>query len=296
MKIIFVIPHFYKHDERGVIGSRNSPPAERAAVLERCLTSLRQTFGMNHGLVNSGQGLRQANSATSVRLKIVVCTSGDYHLLKELPSGIVDQHKVPDVPAALGFACHRILKGAVGEYDYYCFLEDDIEITDALFFRKLAWFSANFGNDAVLQPNRFEISLGPPLWKLYLDGNTFKRDAGAAFQDVTDRPKLSASGLGADWLFQRVGNPHSGGFFLNAQQMAVLAGKSDFGVYTTAFHTALESAATLPIMRHFRVYKPARENAAFLEMRHLGQRFLPLRHAPQGEAAAGAEARSDPVP
>ena len=36
----------------------------------------------------------------------------------------------------------------------------------------------------------------------------------------------------------------------------------------------LESAATLGIMRHFRVYKPARENAAFLEIEHLDRRYL----------------------
>jgi len=33
-------------------------------------------------------------------------------------------------------------------------------------------------------------------------------------------------------------------------------------------------AATLGIMQHFRAYKPARENAAFLEVEHLDRRYL----------------------
>jgi hypothetical protein len=41
-----------------------------------------------------------------------------------------------------------------------------------------------------------------------------------------------------------------------------------------AFIGPLESAATLGIMRTFRIYKPARENASFLEIEHFGTGFL----------------------
>jgi hypothetical protein len=39
----------------------------------------------------------------------------------------------------------------------------------------------------------------------------------------------------------------------------------------------LESAATFGVMRHFRVYKPAPDNAGFLEVRHLDNRYLGAR-------------------
>ena len=43
---------------------------------------------------------------------------------------------------------------------------------------------------------------------------------------------------------------------------------------TSAFGGPLESAATLGVIRHFRAYKPARENAGFLEIEHLDPRYL----------------------
>ncbi|HZT20856.1 MAG TPA: hypothetical protein VFA23_15705 [Dongiaceae bacterium] len=279
MKIIFAIPHFYRRVEKGAIGSTTSSPEQRAAYLGRCVTSLRQTFGTGQGLVDSGGPPRRSNGALAAEVHIVLCTSGPDHLAASLPPGLVQRFESKGPPAELGFACHRILRSVLGRFDYYCFLEDDIEITDALFFRKLAWFSQCFGNDALLQPNRFERSAAGPLFKLYLDGNTRDPDLSLPYQDIAVRPKLSASGFGGEWLFQRVRNPHCGGFFLNQEQMAVLAKKGDFGRYTAEFISPLESAATLPVMRHFRVYKPARENAAFLELRHLGQRFLRPRPA-----------------
>ena len=53
-----------------------------------------------------------------------------------------------------------------------------------------------------------------------------------------------------------------------------MAAHPEFGRYTDTFNGPLESAATLPVLRSFAVYKPARENASFLEIRHLHQRML----------------------
>jgi hypothetical protein len=43
-----------------------------------------------------------------------------------------------------------------------------------------------------------------------------------------------------------------------------------------SFVGPLESAATLGIMRTFRVYKPAAESASFLEIEHFGTAFLSM--------------------
>ena len=47
----------------------------------------------------------------------------------------------------------------------------------------------------------------------------------------------------------------------------------------------LESAATLGVMRTFRVYKPADANAAFLELEHTGSGFLNRIKPPTGGEA-----------
>ena len=50
-----------------------------------------------------------------------------------------------------------------------------------------------------------------------------------------------------------------------------------------SFIGPLESAATLGIMRTFKIYKPALENADFLEVRHFGDEYLKMIR-PQGNA------------
>jgi hypothetical protein len=56
--------------------------------------------------------------------------------------------------------------------------------------------------------------------------------------------------------------------------MARWAAQPDFLQRERAFVGPLESAATLGIARHFRVYKPERTNASFLELRHIHNRYL----------------------
>ena len=205
---------------------------------------------------------------------MVVCTTGDQHLVDTLPPGLVHHARTELHPRALGFACQALLKANLGRFDWYGFLEDDCEVSDPLWFDKLAWFNQSFGSlGAFLQPNRFEVSSGP-VPKLFVDGPLANPASSAALQDVTVRPRLVAMALGRPVTFRRVGNPHAGCFFASAGQMATMAAHEEFGRFSDAFTGPLESAATLPPLRSFAVYKPARENASFLELRHLGARVL----------------------
>ena len=126
-------------------------------------------------------------------------------------------------------------------------------------------------------PNRFEIALGQSWHKLYIDGNLAKPELSDRLQDVTDTPVLSGEVFGVPIKFQRVNNPHSGCFFLNARQMQHWSERPEFLNRDPSFAGPLESAATLGIMHFFRAYKPARENAGFLEVRHLDNRYLGAR-------------------
>ncbi len=74
--------------------------------------------------------------------------------------------------------------------------------------------------------------------------------------------------------FHRAKNPHAGCFFLNDRQMASWACQPYFLDRDTCFIGPLESAATLGIMRSFRVYKAGASSAAFFEIEHFGTSFL----------------------
>ena len=82
--------------------------------------------------------------------------------------------------------------------------------------------------------------------------------------------------MGAPVRFVPALNPHGGCFFLSAAQMERMVADPLFSGRDTSFVGPLESAVTLPLIRSFQVYKPARENASFLELRHYGSAFLSL--------------------
>ena len=275
MRILFTIPHYFRPSRRGFHGSERAA-AERVDSLTRCLSSLHQHFGeKRQGVINGPRHcLVPANEELWNELEVVVCTTGSDHLLTELPAGLYRQHGAPSVsPRLLGYACHKVLRDGLGRFDFFCYLEDDVLLADPLFFQKLTWFSHIADADALLQPNRFELSLQPRLHKLYVDGDLVDATLSARFQDLTEDPQITASLMGTNLVFRRPGNPHAGCFFLNAAQMARWAAAPDFLDRSSAFWGPLESAATLGIMRTFKVYKPAPEIASFLEVEHLDPRY-----------------------
>jgi len=277
MRVLVTIPHFCRKPmpgaAPGLYGSESGDIAARRNQVARCLAALQQSFGPRQSLVSSPPD-RPANDTLAAALDVVLVTSGDQHLADELPSHLFLRFPTQADPRCLGFVCHELMRENAGRYDYFVYLEDDLEITDPLFFSKLGWFSSTFGNSTLLQPNRFELAADLEVMKMYVDGNTTHPEVPALFQDISQRPRLVGEAFGRSFLFKRVSNAHSGCFFLNAAQLARVAASPKFGQPNAEFFGPLESAATLMLMRAFEVYKPARENAGFLELHHLGRRFL----------------------
>ena len=274
MRILFAIPHYFAAEPGGNYGSERTAPEERARVTRLCIASLWQTFSEAQALAD---GFRQdfvpANPRLAAEITVALCTTGESHLVPELEGCAFHHVNTAAEPRHLGFECHNVLKSGLGQFDYFGYLEDDLRVDDGLFFTKLAWFNAQFGEAALLQPNRFELAAEPAPYKVYIDGNPRDRTLVRA-QRNDGQARLTAPAIGRPMAFQRVHNPHSGCFFLSAAQLSRWTAQPDFAVPSAAFCGPLESAATLGIMRHFRVYKPARENAAFLEIEHLDRRYL----------------------
>ncbi len=272
MRILFAIPHYFAGTNAGNYASERSAPESRARTVRQCLAALHQTFSGAQSLLDGrAQAFHPTNPRLSAEVTIALCTTGDSHLVPQLGIDVFDHIRTHAEPRYLGFECHKLLRNGLGQYDYFAYLEDDLRITDGLFFRKLAWFTSQFGEGTVLQPNRFELIDEPLPYKLYIDGNMHQGPV-LGPDEAHRRFEVPAFGQGA--VFQRIANPHSGCFFLNPAQLARWVAQPDFAEHSAAFGGPLESAATLGIMRHFRVYKPARENAAFLEIEHLDRRYL----------------------
>lgn len=282
MRILFTIPHFFQPNSKQAVALAGSEPLHgseaalsdsRLRALTLCLTSLLQTFGERQAHIADPRSA--CNDRIAGHVEIVVCTTRGQHLIGRLPRGLFQHKETNAEPRLLGYECHAVLADRLGDaFDYYCFLEDDILVTDPLFFWKQAWFNRAAGDQAVLQPHRFELSPTPPIQKLYIDGPIRDRTISPRFQNKQVRPFLRGRILGVDVAFERVDNPHSGCFFLSRAQMEEWAKRPYFLDRAIDFWGPLESAATLGIMRTFEVYKPALPNAGMLEVQHLDRRYL----------------------
>ncbi|WP_146210762.1 hypothetical protein [Azospirillum sp. TSO35-2] len=282
MKILCVIPHFYRPKAGHTAGGNNSNDisrkAERIAVLGETISAFHQLYGNRvAGLDHWRKVAWQAASPHSCEVDVVVCTLGDDHLLDalEISPVLYRRVKINDgfSPSQLGFTAHMVMREFAGRYDWYCYVEDDVVMTDPLFFRKRALFDAEFGPEALLQPNRFENNspFGYKVYPDYILGSPWTKP----FQDLSDRPDLTLEFLGEPVRFERTSYPSAGSFFLNAAQLERWLSHPAFLDMDESFLGPLDSAGILSVMKTFRVYKPVLDHAPFLEVKHGSPRWAP---------------------
>lgn len=282
MRVLFTVPHYYDAvSAEARHGSLNSAAREgRRRALDSLIFQIHSLFGrktfaanhVSHTLVDSA-------SAFAFDFDILICTTGEKHLLGELecPRAMYAQVKTTEQPPFLGFACHEVMVQLLGKYDYYCYLEDDIVIFDQLFFLKLEMFNRTLATGVqpspVLQPQRYEVSLGAgtdgmkTLTRVYMDYLACEPPAGFS-------QPIQVQLLGRSFILERSTHPHSGCFFLNRAQMEHIAQQSIFLDRSQIWTSPLDTAATLALMKSFPVYKPALECLGFLDVCHAHQAMV----------------------
>jgi len=278
MKILITIPHYYNESGDGH-GSGGRSPVPRIDALSKCLFNIHSLFGNSQCMIDiRNKSVAPVNGIYTNDIDIVICTANGKHLLSHLdvPKEFYSHCESSlEIPKNLGFECQKVLKENLGKYDYYCFMEDDLIIQDPLFFEKLNWFNKGTESINLLQPNRYEVSTRGKVLKTYVDGDINPK-ATQKYQNISEFPNLQTNFLGQNITFQRPLNPHSGCYFLSQQQMEYWTNQPYFLDNDVSFISPLESSASLGIMKAFRVYKPAAQNANFLEIQHYGDMFLRL--------------------
>jgi hypothetical protein len=277
MKILVTLPHFFRQEAQAKHGSQKNPQA-RLKALTNSILSLQQLFGPRQLMIKVGERIAiEANKSQENLLDLIICTTGDNHLIKQLklPEHFYQHYQTVAEPMLLGFECHQVLEKNLGKYDYYCYLEDDLMIRDANFFTKLDWFNQLTNTVQLLQPNRYELTLNPYTEKCYIDGDLAFRVT-EPFQNIRDNWELIGKVMNQSVIFRRALNPHSGCFFLTNEQLEYWSKQEYFLSKATNFIGPLESAATLGIMRTFQIYKTTPEYANFLEIQHWGSAFANL--------------------
>ncbi len=278
MRILFTIAHFFNPEGQGKHASQRKDPQPRLTALTSCLTALRGLYSQSQCMIDIREyATIPVNQNQAHDVEIVICTTQNYHLLPylRLPPNSFLHHATNVEPMLLGFECQAVMQAYLGQFDYYCYLEDDLILHDPWFFVKLNWFTQNAGYQNLLQPNRYEISASGLVPKVYIDGDIIPQ-ATAKFQNIQEQPQLTGKIMEQTVSFHRALNPHAGCYFLNAEQMSYWGSQPYFLDRDTSFVSPLESAATLGIMRTFRIYKSAPTHANFLEIQHFGSSYLSL--------------------
>jgi hypothetical protein len=178
-------------------------------------------------------------------------------------------------PLFLGFDAQNVFAERVDDYDWFCFLEDDLILGDGILLEKLAFFNDAAPPEAVLLPHRYELWNGQ---KIHID----MRAKGRAGEDTTaGRLTLIEAG---DWKFAEPANPHSGFYALTQSQVRTWLASGRHWYKLCSYYGPLESAATGSLEECFRIYKPHPDNLEFLEIRHFGTKYAELYEqlAPRG--------------
>jgi len=263
-------------EKNKITGSGGNDPDERVDIISNAILSFKNLFGFQQGLhdfVNNK--IIPVNHHEQASIATVICTSGKYHLVDKLKGKNVEFSHIEtdDKPTNLGFACHQILKDNVNNFDYFCYIEDDMIIHDPYFFWKLEWFNKNVGNDYILQPLQYEISKKAIVKKLYI-GATIPEHWTKKHRKFDGLNNISLHYLNREIIFCPAKNPHSGAFFLNNEQFQKWISMPYFLDGDSSFIGPMESAATLGIMKCFIPYKPCSEFANFFEIQHGDSRYI----------------------
>jgi hypothetical protein len=289
VRLLFTIPHYFNPSGDRRHGSGRAAPETRAAALDACILALHRNFGRRQAMIDiARRQVLPANEGAAHDIDVLVHAQPEHHLLHRVSAaaGLFEARTVGETdPRLIGFACHETLRERLGGYDFYCYLEDDLVCRDPWHFAKLRWFAGLVGDGSLLQPNRFEAGVeGGRMRKVYVDGD-LRPEVTAPFQSVEIDRRIRGQALGRTLLLERALNPHAGCFFLNAEQMKRWAEAPHFLDRDTRFIGPLESAATLGIMRSFKVYKPARNSANFFEIEHQDDAFSRLAGTLKGPPA-----------
>lgn len=280
MRILLAILHYWNPHGDGKHQSLRPNPAPRIAALQDQLQAI-QRLGMRRSYLHMGdRAAYPADEAIRHQIDVRIITDGEHHVLDQLDPQYQQLFEQvitnPESGRMLGFEVHNYLASQLQEdYDFYGYFEDDLVIQDPFFFHKHAWFQALMGSEVVLLPQRFELARVPSrVERFYIDGPL--ADADWAALNCKNGPVVVAPFLNQQMAFEVPRNPHAGCFVLTAGQLEHWTQQAWWLDRDCSFISPLESAATLGLVKTFRLYKPSLSQAAWLEVQHWGTSFHSL--------------------
>lgn len=280
MKILVAIVHHWNPEGGGRHASLRSNPQPRIQALQEQLLCLLRLANRQGAIDIGAMAVSDANQAIRHVFDLRVVTDGVHTVLNQLPSSlrslVIEEIRSPLTPKHLGFEAQKLLAENIDQdFDLLVYLEDDLLIQDPYFFQKITWFSRQLGPDHLLLPQRMEIASSPHIVdRLFIDGTLPSQEL---LQIISDPPPALAMELPTGTAyFESPRNPHAGCFALTPEQMRLWVEDDCWQDGDCSYVSPLESAATLGLIKMFRLYKPAFACASWLEIQHWGTSFSSL--------------------
>ena len=280
MKILVAIVHYWNPEGDGRHASLRSNPQPRIMALQEQLLSLLRLSNHQGAIDIGAMSVSDANQSIRHVFDLRVVTDGVHTVLNHLPSEVrslvKEEVRTPLTPKHLGFEAQKLLaQNTQTDFDLLVYLEDDLLIRDPYFFHKVRWFNCQLGPDNLLLPQRMEIAAGPHVVdRLFIDGSLPPHELREVIPEPP--PALVIEMPIGTVYFESPRNPHSGCFVLTPDQMMRWVADDCWQDGDCSYVSPLESAATLGLIKVFRLYKPAFACASWLEIQHWGTSFSSL--------------------
>lgn len=284
MRVQVCIPHYFREhadpgeNPNGYGSLRSGARLARSIALARCIAALLDLQRRPEScLLNiSDRSIdHHPNIEPPLEIEINIFTDGE-NLLEEAINIYKERINVIKVslenPRELPLECRDHLIQNRFDFDLLTYLEDDIIISDPLFFDKQLWFLKKTNEQFSLMPHRYERVDNKFIDTLIVDG-PLRPDF---IRKFANPQKNVASGQfrGVESVsFDITDNPHSGTFTISRSQAEKLNG---FILPREGFVGPLETAATLTVLHQFPVMKPNIKFWRFLSVEHGHPSFLPL--------------------
>ena len=280
MKILVAIVHYWNPEGGGRHASLRANPRPRILALQEQLLCLLRLANHQGAIDIGSMSVSDANHAIRHFFDLRVVTDGVHTVLNHLPSSLRsllhEEIRPPLTAKHLGFEAQKVLaENKDSNYDLLVYLEDDLLIQDPYFFHKIIWFTRQLGPDHLLLPQRMEIAEELSIVnRLFIDG--------ALPQDELVKvipappPALAIECPTGTVYFESPRNPHAGCFALTPDQLKRWVEDDCWQNGDCSYVSPLESAATLGLIKMFRLYKPAFACASWLEIQHWGTSFSSL--------------------
>ena len=281
----FFIPHYFKTDSTSspsIYGStRENNQFKRSLSFARSLESLLslERSPSDYILNIKNKSLErtvECHESSPLNISITIFTNGRDHLddvLALYASRVKIVHCVNcEDPTRIPYITMLNLLQSDSSADIYGFIEDDLVITDPLYFDKINAFYQSFPNGHILMPHRYEKTTLNRPHKFYVDGliSTQNYSSDLLTESSNNRILHSYQFMGSTIDLVKASNPHSGCvFFANSHRATAIE-----NLPPAPFMNMLETASTGVAIKSFSILKTCWSQRNFFQIEHGNPSFL----------------------